>query len=290
MSLDGKVVLVTGAARGMGREYVRGFLEKGARVVAADVSWAPTGVSSDDIDFGAELRDNEDALVVQMDITSQAHVDRAYKEAMQRFGTIDVILNNAGLRQRDLYPPHGFTSILETDVSDWQRMFETHVFGTLRVIKRFSEPMLAKGAGSIINVCSGPLETQRGTSREGAYQPAKAAEVIMTVYLATELKPKGIAANVIFPGHTRSTGSDEQESTRQVIRAEEGSAPAQLRRLKPTTVVPVALFLAEQDANGVTGQMFQALKWNEEHGLGGFETWGHEEDVAAWQASQAAGR
>src|SRR5204863_6724368 len=125
MSLDGKVVLVTGAARGMGREYVRGFLEKGARVVAADVSWAPTGVSSDDEDFGVELRDNEDALVVQMDITSQAHVDRAYKEAMQRFGTIDVIVNNAGLRQRDLYlyPPHGFTTILETNVSDWQRMF-----------------------------------------------------------------------------------------------------------------------------------------------------------------------
>src|SRR5262245_42859713 len=111
MPLDGKIVLITGAARGMGREYVRGFLNAGARVVAADVSWAPTGVSNDDIDFAAELRDNEDALVVHMDITSQAHVDRAYKEAMQRFGTIDVILNNAGLRQRDLYPPHGFTTI-----------------------------------------------------------------------------------------------------------------------------------------------------------------------------------
>jgi 3alpha(or 20beta)-hydroxysteroid dehydrogenase len=290
MALDGKVVLVTGAARGMGREYVRGFLAQGARVVAADVSWAPTGVSSDDEDFAAELRDNEDALVVQMDITSQAHVDRAYKEAMQRFGTIDVIVNNAGIRQRDLYPPDGWTTILETDVADWQRMFETHVFGTLRVIKRFSEPMLAKGAGSIINVCSGPLDAQRGTSREGAYQPAKAAEVIMTIYLATELKERGIAANVIFPGHTRSTGSDEQEGRREAMRAEQGLAPATLRRLKATTVVPLALWLAEQDASGVTGQQFQALKWNEEHGLGGFETWGFEEDVANWRASQAAGR
>src|SRR3954467_13558718 len=135
MALAGKVVLVTGAARGMGREYVRGFLANGARVVAADVSWAPSGVSSDDEDFAAELRDNEDALVVQMDITSQAHVDRAYKEAMQRFGTIAVILNTAGMRRRALPPPHGFTSVLETDVSDWQRMFETHVFGTLRVVK-----------------------------------------------------------------------------------------------------------------------------------------------------------
>lgn len=286
MPLNGKVVLVTGAARGMGREYVRGFLNAGARVVAADVSWAPTGVSNDDVDFAAELRDNEDALVVHMDITSQAHVDRAYKEAMQRFGTIDVILNNAGLRQRDLYPPHGFTTILETDISDWQRMFETHVFGTLRVIKRFSEPMLQKGSGSIINVCSSSLADQRGTSREGAYQPAKAAETIMTIYLATELKSKGIAANTISPGHTASTGTEEQEGMRQVIRAQEGSAPATLRRLRPDSVVPLALWLAEQDATTVTGQQFQALKWNEEHGLGGFETWGHPPDVAAWKAQQ----
>ena len=206
MSLDGKVVLVTGAARGMGCEYVRGFLDKGARVVAADVSWAPTGVSSDEEDFGAELRDNEDALVVQMDITSQAHVDRAFREAMQRFGTIDVIVNNAGLRQRDLYPPHGFTSILETDVSDWQRMFETHVFGTLRVVKRFSEPMLAKGAGSIINVCSGPLETQRGTSREGAYQPAKAAEAIDDGVPGDRAEAEGHRRERDLPGDTRAQG------------------------------------------------------------------------------------
>ena len=72
--------------------------------------------------------------------------------------------------------------------------------------------------------------------------------MIMTIYLATELKEKGIAANVIFPGHTRSTGSDEQEGRRKAMRAEQGLAQGQLRRLKPTTVVPVALWLAEKPA------------------------------------------
>src|ERR1041385_7542886 len=107
VSLTGKVVLVTGAARGMGREYVRGFLKAGARVVATDLSWAPSGVSSDDAPFVDELRDEPNVLVEQMDITIDSHVKRVYQAALARFGTIDVILNNAGMRQRDLSPPHG---------------------------------------------------------------------------------------------------------------------------------------------------------------------------------------
>ena len=119
-----------------------------------------------------------------------------------------------------------------------------------------------------------------------------AAEVVtLTVDVGQHDDPEETYSRALACGAHRAHVLDRCEDfARQVIRAEEGSAPAQLRRLKPTTVVPVALFLAEQDANGVTGQMFSALKWNEEQGLGGFETWGHEDDVAAWQASQMIGR
>src|SRR5438105_12126264 len=115
MSLAGKVVLVTGAARGMGREYVRGFLKEGARVVATDLSWAPSGFSSDDAPFLDEIRGNENVLTDVMDITIDSHVRRVYEAAMERFGTMDVIVNNAGMRQRDLYPPHGSKTTLETE-------------------------------------------------------------------------------------------------------------------------------------------------------------------------------
>jgi NAD(P)-dependent dehydrogenase (short-subunit alcohol dehydrogenase family) len=284
----GKVVLITGAARGMGREHVRGFLKEGAKVIATDLTWQPSGVSSDDYEFIEELKDNPNVLTDVMDITIPSHVKRVYRAAMDRFGTVDAMINNAGMRQRDLYPPHGSVTVLETEVGDWQRMFDTHVFGTLRVIKEFVQPMIAQRRGSIINVCSSMIQNQTGTSREGAYQPAKAALAVMTIYLSTELKEYNIAANVLLPGHTRTTGSDEQEVARAEIRARMGGSGGYVPvRVRADNAVPLALHLAEQDASGTTGQMISALQWNQEHELGGVETWGYEPDV---QAAKAAGR
>ena len=300
MAIAGKVVLITGAARGMGREMARAFLEEGAKVVATDVSWVPTGVSNDDYDFRAELEGNPTALVGVMDVTLQSHVDAIYNRAIERFGTVDVIIANGGTRQRDLYlDTHGSISVLETDVSEWERMFSTHVFGNLRVIKKFVQPMLEKGRGSIITVASSQVlnahgagqgeATGYGLSREGAYQPAKLAMCSMTEYLAQELKGAGIAANVLLPGHTATTGSDEQEAVRNEIRQRLGLAPSNWRprRMRADNVVPAALFLADQDASGVTGRWLSAMQYNEENGLGGFETWGVAEDVEAAKAAGA---
>jgi len=265
VSLVGKVVLVTGAARGMGRAYVRGFLDKGARVIATDRGWAPSGVSGDDEDFLWEIADRPDVLAEVMDISIDSHVKRVYAAAMERFGTIDVVINNAGLRQRDLYPPHGSVTTLDTEVGDWQAMFETHVFGTLRVIKSFVQPMLAQRSGSIVCVASDGFTGWRPQSREMPYQSAKAGMVTMALYLAHELKDSNIAVNVLLPGHTRSTGSDEQEAERAVIRSRLGQASVTPRRLKPEHVVPLALHLAEQDATGTTGQVLRAMDWNQAH-------------------------
>lgn len=299
MSVEGKVALITGGARGMGREMVRAFLNEGAKVVATDLSWAPTGVSNDDYDFLAEIRDNPNALAATMDITLQSHVDAVYEKTMARFGTVDVVINNGGTRQRDLYlEAHGSVTVLETDVSEWERMFSTHVFGNLRVIKRFVQPMLEKRAGSIINSSSSMLLNAHaagqgepvfyGLSREGAYQPAKAAMGSMTIYLAQELKPYNVAANLMMPGHTATTGSDEQEAVRHEIRMRLGQEPANWtpRRVRADNVVPLALHLAQQDASGVTGRWISCMEWNERNGLGGFETWGHPPDV---EAARAAG-
>lgn len=287
MTVKGKVVLVTGAARGMGREYVKGFLKEGAKIIATDMSWSPSGASSDDIDFFDEIKGHPDVLADVMDVTIPSHIKRVYQAAMERFGTVDVMINNAGTRQRDLYPPHGLITILESDVGDWRKMFDTHVFGNLQVIQTFVQPMIEQKHGSIINICSGMIQNQTGTSGEGSYQPAKAALYTMTMYLAHELKPYNIAANVLLPGHTRTSGSDEQEEGRFEIRARLGQlrGPAVSRRVRPDNVVPPALFLAEQDASGTTGELINALRWNQEHELGGFETWGYERDLEAMRAA-----
>jgi NAD(P)-dependent dehydrogenase (short-subunit alcohol dehydrogenase family) len=280
MSLAGKVVLVTGAARGMGRAYVRGFLSQGARVIATDLSWAPSGLSSDEEPFVEEVRNNRDVLAEVMDITVDSHVKRVYQAAIDRFGTIDVIINNAGMRQRDLYPPHGSVTTLETEVGDWQRMFDTHVFGTFRVIKTFVQPMLEQSHGSIISVASDGHNGWRPASREMPYQAAKAGMVTMALYLAHELEPRNIAVNVLLPGHTRSTGSDEQEALRAKLRAAMGDSARVSARLRPEHVVPLALHFAQQDGAGLTAQVIKATEWNAQNGLGGLETWGYAPDLA----------
>lgn len=90
MAVAGKVVLVTGGARGMGREYVRGFLREGAKVVATDMSWEPTGVSNDDIHFLDEIEGNPNVLTEIMDISIDSHVKRVYNTAIDKIGRAHV--------------------------------------------------------------------------------------------------------------------------------------------------------------------------------------------------------
>src|SRR5690606_26185598 len=126
-----------------------------------------------------------------------------------------------------------------------------------------------------------------GASLEGPYQPAKAAEIMMTIFLANELKPHNIAANVLIPGYTNTTGTEEQmQARRAVFERNNPGKPYLGRRLKPESPAPLALYLAEQDANGVTGEQFNVLAWNQQNELGGFETWGWPPDV---EAARAAG-
>ena len=280
--LDGRVVAVTGGARGMGRAMVRGFLAEGAKVVAMDLSWEPTGFSGDNDDaFLQELQDRqEDVLISTVDISDAGAVEAAYRATIEKFGTVDVLVNNAGLRQRNLFPPTGKVTTLETKDSDWEKMFGVGVFGTLKVTRRFIQPMLENRSGSVISVISGgAMHTgengvyvaQRSSSREMPYQSAKAATLTMMFYLADEVKENNVAVNILIPGNARTTGYDEQNDARR----EAGQSNRAIGRISmtPEHIVPVTLFLAGQDAGSVTGTCFDVPIWNTEHGLGAPESW-----------------
>lgn len=269
--LGGRVVVVTGAARGMGAAYVKGFLSAGAKVVATDKSWA--GVD----DFQRELTANRGALALEVDVTNDIQIDKACEAVLQKFGTVDVLVNNAAMLQMTLFPPTGRLTTLETRDEDWVKMFAVNVFGVLKVTRRFVKPMIEQQRGSIINVVSsGILNFSRGGgytafrpwSREMPYMSSKAALATMSFYLADEVKPYNISVNLIIPGHTRGSWFDDTTRARVAVGMRAGYRPA-----VPEHVIPLALFLASQDANGVTGKMFDALEWNLEHGLGGYETW-----------------
>jgi NAD(P)-dependent dehydrogenase (short-subunit alcohol dehydrogenase family) len=270
--LRDRVAVITGGARGMGRAYVRAFLSAGAKVVATDRSWSGAD------EFREELKSNDkNVLIADMDVTEDAQIDQTYQATLDKFKTVDILVNNAAMRSRDLYPPKGRATTLETKDSDWERLFKVNVFGALKVIRRFIKPMIEKRKGSIINVVSsgilnhshgGGYAALRPNSMEMPYMSSKAALATLSFYLADEVKQFNVAVNIIIPGHTRTTGFDEQNRAR----LEAGGKPGPLP-VVPEHVTPLVLNLASQDATGLTGRMFDAMQWNIEHGLGGHEKW-----------------
>jgi len=271
LDVKDRVAAITGAARGMGRAVLEGFLAEGAKIVALDRSWQ--GVD----EFREKLKSNPNVFMVDMEVTDNAQIDAAYQAALKKFGTVDILVNNAAMRSRDLFPPEGRTTTLETKDSDWERMFGVNVFGQLKVIRRFIQPMIQKRRGNIVSiVSSGILHHSRGgaytalrpNSREMPYMSTKAAFATLSFYLADEVKEFNVAVNIIIPGHTRTTGFDEQNRARLVAGARPGPLP-----LVPDHIVPLVLYLASQQTKQVTGKMFDVMEWNLEHGLGGHERW-----------------
>jgi NAD(P)-dependent dehydrogenase (short-subunit alcohol dehydrogenase family) len=285
-ALKDRVVVITGGARGMGRAYTVAFLAAGAKVVSTDRSWAGTEPPDD-----KQTNGGKNILVADMDVTNEADLDRVYASTIERFGTVDVLINNAALRQRDLFPPTGRTTTLETKDSDWEKSFAVNVFGTLKVTRRFIRPMIEQRRGSIINtVSSGILHHSHGgaytalrpNSQEMPYQSSKAALATMSFYLADDMKKFNVAVNILIPGHTRTTGFDEQNLARMAA----GGKHVGPQPLTPEHMVPITLHLAAQEGGLVTGKMFDVVTWNIEHGLGGAERW--QDTSFSYEALQAS--
>ena len=265
--------MITGGARGIGRAYTMGFLKAGAKVVSTDRSWDGT----EPLD-PALTANGANVLTADMDVTNDAAIDDVFAKTIERFGTVDVLINNAALRQRELFPPSGRTTTLETTDADWQKSFGVNIFGALKVTRRFIRPMIEQKRGSIINtVSSGILNFSQGgaysalrpNSQEMPYQSSKAALATLSFYLADEVRVHNVAVNVLIPGHTRTTGFDEQN----IARFAAGGKHVGPQPLVPEHMVPLAMHLAAQDAGSITGKMFDVVTWNQEHGLGGTDRW-----------------
>ncbi len=147
MSLEGKVIVITGGARGFGAALVQGMLAEQAKVVAIDLSWpddAPT----------QKLRQRSDTLLITADVTDEEQVAEAFRQTMNKFGDVDALVNNAAMLQRHHFST-GMKPVLESDVSLWERMLTVNVIGPLRMVRQFVKPMMEKRRGSVVNVSSG---------------------------------------------------------------------------------------------------------------------------------------
>lgn len=255
--LDGQVVAITGAARGIGQALGRAFLARGAQLVALDRQW-------DEADPWTVALREAGAVVRALDITDDAALDAAAGDALARFGRIDVLVNNAAMRQRDLYPVAGASAVLDTEDAHWARMFEVNVIGTLKVTRRFIRPMLAARRGSVIMIsANGSLTHDLGGGVAAGnhpgllnqpYDASKAALTSLSFYLAEEVKASNVAVNVVFPGATRTTGSDALTPGREAL-------GLKMTLLDAEHLLPLCMMLARADG-GLTGRAYDAVPWN----------------------------
>jgi len=234
VTLGDKVTLITGASQGLGRALALAFAEEGARVVVnarSDESVRP--VAGEVEGAGAEV------LAVAADVSREAEVERLVRETVERFGRIDVLVNNAGL----LGPRVGVEDYPE---DEWRRVIDANLTGPYLVSKA-AIPHLSEG-GSIINVVSGV--SVEGRAKWGAYSVSKFGVEGLTQILASELAERGIRVNAVDPGGMRTD-----------MRAAAYPEEDPQTRITPEENTAVFLYLASDESKGVTGERFKAQEF-----------------------------
>lgn len=232
-----KIVLVTGAARGLGRSIAEKFAGRGAHVAVCDLNreWladtekAITGLG-------------RQALALAADVSNPEHVQAALETVVQQFGRLDVMVNNAGITK------DGF--LVRMSEADWDAVININLKGTFLFTKQAAKVMMKQKSGAIVNVAS--IIGLIGNAGQANYGASKAGVIALTKSAARELASRNIRINAVAPGfiETRMT-----EVLPEAIRQKMLAAIPLGRFGRPEDVANVVLFLAGQDAAYMTGQV-----------------------------------
>jgi len=238
--LEGKVVVITGAAGGIGREAALLFSGEGARVCVADV----------DPDAGEQTAsDCRDAFFHEVDVASEESVRALYAATAERYGGIDVLYNNAGIMPAD------DASVLDTSADAWERVLAVNAKGVFLCCKHGIPHLLERGAGSVINVASFVALLGAATSQI-AYTASKGAVLSLSRELAVEFARSGVRVNALCPGPVetpllmRLFSDDPAAYERRRVHLPMG------RLAQAKEIAQAALFLASDEASYVNGATF----------------------------------
>jgi len=264
MSLDGKVTIVTGAARGIGRACALRFAREGAQLVLIDVADNIDGVpyalaTRSQLDCTEELcrMEGVPAWSLQVDVRDLRAVHKAIEFTLNRCGRIDVLLNNAGIAA-----PSG-KAVHETSEDEWLLMIDIDLSGTWRMIHATAKPMLERRSGSIINISS--TAGIVGYRNFAAYVAAKHGIIGLTRGAALDFAPLKVRVNAICPGSVRDDVKLEGCMLKEIARAlsvpitehEETFVQGQPMNalIEPEDVASAAVWLASDASRQVTGSI-----------------------------------
>jgi 3alpha(or 20beta)-hydroxysteroid dehydrogenase len=228
--VDGKVAVISGGARGMGASHARALVAEGASVVAGDI------LDDEGTALAGELGDA--ARFVHLDVTQPDQWKQAVQTAVDTFGHLDVMVNNAGIVNGNM--------LAQFELAEWQRIIDVNLTGTFLGMQAAVEPMIAASGGSIINISS--VEGLRGSPGLYGYVASKWGVRGLAKAAALELAPHKIRVNSIHPGFIRTPMTAGIPEDFLQIPLGRGAEPAE--------VSATVLFLASDEASYTTGAEF----------------------------------
>ncbi|GAA2829745.1 glucose 1-dehydrogenase [Crossiella cryophila] len=240
MRLDGKVALVTGAARGLGEAVVRRFLREGARVVLADIA--------DDTGHRLAAEFGPNARYRHLDVGSEDDWAGVVAETVTDLGRLDVLVNNAAVLH--------FAPLAQTTLADYERVIRVNQVGCFLGMRAVIPVMTEARAGSIVNVSS--VEGLAGMPTLSAYTASKFAIRGMTKVAALELAAQGVRVNSVHPGAMDTQMASEALGGIEIDRTAMGKLVPMKRIGQPEEVANVVLFLASDESSYCSGGEFAA--------------------------------
>ncbi|MCM8792260.1 MAG: 3-oxoacyl-[acyl-carrier-protein] reductase [Candidatus Omnitrophica bacterium] len=236
MRLKDKVSLITGAARGIGREIAFVLGREGAKVLICDINIEEALKTKEDLEKQFIIVE-----AIQADVSKYSEVEQMVNKILDKFGKVDILVNNAGIRKDNL--------ILRMNEADWDKVIDINLKGTFNCIKAVSKVMLKQKYGKIINIAS--IVGIMGNVGQANYSASKAGVIALTKTAARELASRNINVNAIAPGFisTEMTKDLSAEVKQKML------AQIPLGRFGlPEDVAKVCLFLASDESSYVTGQ------------------------------------
>ena len=239
VTLEGKVALVTGGARGIGKEIALVLAKEGANIVLCDVNLEEAEQTAGQIkDLGREC------LALKADVTDSKSVEDMVDKILDKYKKLDILINNAGITKDNL--------ILRMSEEDWDKVIAVNLKGTFLCTKIVSKVMLKQRFGKIVNLAS--IIGIMGNAGQANYAASKGGIISFTKSVAKELAPRGVCVNAIAPGFIRTemTAKLPEDVQKRML-----SAIPLGRFGEPKDVANLVLFLSSENSLYITGQVIQ---------------------------------